>query len=44
MSVVPADAATVMLLRPCPGEGAEGIEVLLVLRNRKSSFVPATKW
>ncbi|HNV56978.1 MAG TPA: hypothetical protein PLZ82_09720 [Smithellaceae bacterium] len=40
MSVVPADAATVMLLRPCPGEGAEGIEVLLVLRNRKSSFVP----
>ena len=29
-----------MLLRPCPGEGEEGIEVLLVLRNRKSSFVP----
>lgn len=40
MSVVPVDAATVMLLRPCPGEGQEGIEVLLVLRNRRSSFVP----
>lgn len=40
MSVVPADAATVMLLRPCSGEGDEGIEVLLVLRNRRSSFVP----
>jgi 8-oxo-dGTP pyrophosphatase MutT (NUDIX family) len=40
MNVVPVDAATVMLLRLCPGEGAEGIEVLLVLRNRKSSFVP----
>ena len=40
MAVIPSDASTVMLLRPCPGEGAEGIEVLLVLRNRKSSFVP----
>jgi len=40
MSVVPVDAATVMLLRPCSGEDSEGIEVLLVLRNRKSSFVP----
>ena len=40
MSVVPVDASTVMLLRPCSGEGEEGIEVLLVLRNRKSSFVP----
>ena len=40
MAVIPSDAATVMLLRPCFGEGGEGIEVLLVLRNRKSSFVP----
>lgn len=40
MNVIPVDAATVMLLRPCPGEGAEGIEALLLLRNRKSSFVP----
>jgi len=40
MNVIPVDAATVILLRPCPGEGEEGIEVLLVLRNRKSSFVP----
>ncbi|HRS83975.1 MAG TPA: hypothetical protein P5238_10870 [Smithellaceae bacterium] len=40
MSVVPVDAATVMLLRPCSGKDSEGIEVLLVLRNRKSSFVP----
>ncbi len=40
MAVIPSDAATVMLLRPCSGEGGEGIEVLLVLRNRKSSFVP----
>lgn len=40
MGVVPVDAATVMLLRPCASEGEEGIEVLLVLRNRKSSFVP----
>jgi 8-oxo-dGTP pyrophosphatase MutT (NUDIX family) len=40
MAVIPSDAATVMLLRPCQGEGVKGIEVLLVLRNRKSSFVP----
>jgi 8-oxo-dGTP pyrophosphatase MutT (NUDIX family) len=40
MAVIPSDAATVMLLRPCQGEGGKGIEVLLVLRNRKSSFVP----
>ena len=40
MSAIPADAATVMLLRPCPDPGVRDIEVLLVLRNRKSSFVP----
>ncbi|MEE9912437.1 MAG: hypothetical protein K4571_12010 [Deltaproteobacteria bacterium] len=40
MSAIPADAATVMLLRPCPEPGVKDIEVLLVLRNRKSSFVP----
>jgi 8-oxo-dGTP pyrophosphatase MutT (NUDIX family) len=40
MSVVPVDASTVMLLRPCSGDDEEGIEVLLVLRNRRSSFVP----
>jgi len=40
MSAIPADSATVMLLRPCPDQGVQDIEVLLVLRNRKSSFVP----
>lgn len=40
MSAVPADAATVMLLRPCPDRNVQDMEVLLVLRNRKSSFVP----
>lgn len=40
MSVIPADAATVMLLRPCPDAEVQDIEVLMVLRNRKSSFVP----
>lgn len=40
MSAIPADAATVMLLRPCPDASVKDIEVLLVLRNRKSSFVP----
>ncbi len=40
MNTIPADASTVMLLRPCPDTGVKDIEVLLVLRNRKSSFVP----
>jgi 8-oxo-dGTP pyrophosphatase MutT (NUDIX family) len=40
MSTIPADAATVMLLRPCEEAGIKDIEVLLVHRNRKSSFVP----
>ncbi|MFO7568268.1 MAG: hypothetical protein R6W75_00610 [Smithellaceae bacterium] len=36
----PADAATVILLRDCPDADLRDIEVLLVLRNRQSSFVP----
>ncbi len=40
MTVMPADAATVMLLRACPDDGIKDIEVLMVCRNRKSSFVP----
>lgn len=40
MNTIPADAATVMLLRPCQDKGVKDIEVLLVLRNQKSSFVP----
>ncbi len=40
METKAADAATVMLLRPSPEAGAKDIEVLLVLRNQKSSFVP----
>jgi 8-oxo-dGTP pyrophosphatase MutT (NUDIX family) len=36
----PTDAATVMILRPGQDAGVTDIEVLLVLRNRKSSFVP----
>ena len=40
MSVSPVDAATVMLLRPSSCGRMPGIEVLLLRRNRKSSFVP----
>jgi 8-oxo-dGTP pyrophosphatase MutT (NUDIX family) len=40
MNTIPADAATVMLLRPCPVAGIKDIEVLLGLRNSKSNFVP----
>lgn len=40
MSSIPTDAATVMLLRPCRDVGVTDIEVLLVHRHRKSSFVP----
>ena len=36
----PTDAATVMILKPSQDAGVTDIEVLLVLRNRKSSFVP----
>ncbi len=40
MYVTPTDAATVMLLRPCLNGDTKDIEVLLVLRNRRSRFVP----
>jgi 8-oxo-dGTP pyrophosphatase MutT (NUDIX family) len=40
MYTTAADAATVMLLRPSREAGVKDIEVLLVLRNSKSSFVP----
>ncbi|MDD4356355.1 MAG: hypothetical protein PHN98_03810 [Smithellaceae bacterium] len=40
MNAVPADASTVVLLRPCRVKSIQDIEVLLVLRNRQSSFVP----
>ncbi|KQC09293.1 MAG: hypothetical protein APR62_02765 [Smithella sp. SDB] len=40
MKEIPADASTVVLLRTCPNAGIQDIEVLMVKRNRKSSFVP----
>jgi 8-oxo-dGTP pyrophosphatase MutT (NUDIX family) len=40
MPVIPADASTVMLLRACPDAGIKDIEILMVRRNSKSSFVP----
>ena len=40
MYATPTDAATVMLLRPCPNPAVKDIEVLMVLRNRRSRFVP----
>lgn len=40
MKTIPTDAATVMLLRDCADAVGRGFEVLLVRRNRKSSFVP----
>jgi len=40
MNATPNDAATVILLRPCADRDIKDIEVLLVLRNRKSRFVP----
>jgi 8-oxo-dGTP pyrophosphatase MutT (NUDIX family) len=40
MKVIPADASTVVLLRTCPDNSTRDIEVLMVRRNRKSSFVP----
>jgi len=40
MNTMPADASTVLLLRPCSEKSIQDIEVLLVLRNRQSSFVP----
>ena len=40
MYAMPTDAATVMLLRPCRNPAVKDIEVLMVLRNRRSRFVP----
>jgi len=40
MYAMPTDAATVMLLRPHRNADMKAIEVLMVLRNRKSRFVP----
>jgi 8-oxo-dGTP pyrophosphatase MutT (NUDIX family) len=40
MYASPTDAATVMLLRPCRNAAVKDIEVLMVLRNRRSRFVP----
>lgn len=40
MKVFPSDASTVMLLRPRDDGGIKDIEVLMVRRNRNSSFVP----
>lgn len=40
MAILPSDAATVMLLRTCPDKNLKDIEILLVLRNRRSHFVP----
>jgi 8-oxo-dGTP pyrophosphatase MutT (NUDIX family) len=40
MYAAPTDAATVMLLRPCRNADVKDIEVLLVLRHRRSRFVP----
>ncbi|MBN1472041.1 MAG: NUDIX hydrolase [Syntrophaceae bacterium] len=40
MKVIPANASTVMLLRACPVAGIADIEILMVRRHLKSSFVP----
>ncbi|NPV06287.1 MAG: NUDIX hydrolase [Syntrophaceae bacterium] len=40
MYATPTDAATVMLLRPRANAAEKAIEVLMVLRNRRSRFVP----
>jgi len=40
MYATTTDAATVMLLRPCPDKNIKDIEILMVLRNRRSRFVP----
>jgi 8-oxo-dGTP pyrophosphatase MutT (NUDIX family) len=40
MYATPTDAATVMLLRPHRNADMKAIEVLMVLRNRRSRFVP----
>jgi 8-oxo-dGTP pyrophosphatase MutT (NUDIX family) len=40
MYATPTDAATVMLLRRCRNAAVKDIEVLMVLRHRRSRFVP----
>lgn len=40
MHAIPTDAATVMILRPCRDRRIKDIEILMVLRNRRSRFVP----
>ena len=40
MSATPTDAATVILLRSCMDAGVNDIEVLMVERHGRSSFVP----
>lgn len=40
MKTAPIDAATIVLVRPCAERNISDIEVLLVLRNVKSSFLP----
>ena len=40
MIVQPKDATTVVLLRNPGGQDAEGFEILMVLRNSKTRFVP----
>ena len=40
MHATPTDAATVMLLRPHQNAVEKDIDVLMVLRNRRSRFVP----
>ncbi|MCK9273615.1 MAG: hypothetical protein M0P57_00825 [Syntrophales bacterium] len=42
MAVTPRDAATVILLRKARSGKDEDFEVLMALRNRKSSFVPSS--
>jgi hypothetical protein len=40
MAVTPVDAATVILLRKAEGHKNQGFEVLMALRNPKSTFAP----
>ena len=42
MEVVPTDAATVILLREANAGKSGGFEVLMVLRNSRSAFVPSS--
>jgi len=40
MRAIPLPASTVVLLRTCPDAGIRDVEVLMVRRNHRSSFVP----